>query len=104
MKIDTLIKNLNSKFTSGNDVPVTRASINRDEYGLIIEALYCYKTVSKALEEETSKNQKPEVPNTMITVDGKKFRCICGCNVFHKMKKDDDIYICNACGSEFEAK
>ena len=37
----------------------------------------------------------------MPKVDGKFFRCSCGCNVFHKRIGDDDRYICNACLNEF---
>ena len=32
---------------------------------------------------------------TMLTVDGKRFRCECGANVFTRMS--DDSFSCNAC-------
>ena len=36
------------------------------------------------------------------TEGGASFRCNCGCNVFHKYKGDDDIFICNSCNEEFK--
>lgn len=37
--------------------------------------------------------------NVMITLNGKKFFCKCGCNVFTKFKKN--IYKCHCCGKEY---
>ena len=45
---------------------------------------------SKALEEEHNK-----LPNALINVDGKNFRCTCGANVFKKLT--DGKYDCNGC-------
>jgi hypothetical protein len=42
---------------------------------------------------------------SMLKVDGKPFRCRCGCNVFHQ--PDDtqpEIYACNACESWYESE
>ena len=37
----------------------------------------------------------------MPKVNGKTFRCPCGCNVFHK-EEDPNIYICNSCNAKYE--
>ncbi len=34
----------------------------------------------------------------------KGFRCECGCNVFHKPKGKDDIYICNYCDNRYRGE
>jgi hypothetical protein len=39
----------------------------------------------------------------MLTVGGKPYRCLCGCNVFHKPDASNpNIYECNACEQQFE--
>lgn len=41
--------------------------------------------------------------NFIVRVDGKLFRCDCGCNVFHKPKPGHTyIYECNECGSRYK--
>jgi len=42
-------------------------------------------------------------PNCLLKVEGKPFRCSCGCNVFHHPTNDADLYECNACGTQYEA-
>ena len=37
----------------------------------------------------------------MPRVGGKPFRCICGANVFYK--RDERIFVCNACGEAYES-
>jgi len=38
----------------------------------------------------------------MPKVDGKPFRCECGCNVFHKPDKTDlELFKCNSCGLQY---
>lgn len=50
------------------------------------------------------KNPDGSIENFMPKVNGKSFRCNCGCNVFHKPDdKDPDLYECNACGAWFES-
>jgi hypothetical protein len=50
-----------------------------------------------------------DINNILLKVAGKPFRCSCGCNVFHHPKPDegeevdDDIYICNACETEYSS-
>lgn len=40
---------------------------------------------------------------SMIKLDGKPFRCECGCNVFHRPDRDaPEIYQCNCCDNTFE--
>lgn len=51
--------------------------------------------------EEQEKHQ--ENPNVLLKIAGKPFYCECGCNVFHH-KDDWDIFICNACQSEYETE
>ena len=43
-------------------------------------------------------------PNVLVKLgkERKPFYCPCGCNVFHH-KNDWDIYICNACKTEYES-
>ena len=38
--------------------------------------------------------------NSLVMVNGKSFRCNCGCNVFHK-GDIEGIWICNACYTEY---
>lgn len=38
----------------------------------------------------------------IIKVNGKSFRCECGCNVFRKSA--DDRYICNSCNAAYLGK
>lgn len=43
--------------------------------------------------------------DVMVFIDGKSFRCQCGCNVFHKPEPDDEaIYRCNACHTEYRGE
>lgn len=43
-------------------------------------------------------NEDGSLKNFTLNVDGKSFRCACGCNVFHKPDdKRQEIYQCNAC-------
>ena len=43
-----------------------------------------------------------EIANVLIEVDGKSFRCDCGCNVFHHPELKPEIYECNACGARYK--
>lgn len=48
-------------------------------------------------------------PNVMLKINGVFFRCNCGCKVFHHPKEedgsmDDNLFVCNLCNSEYEAK
>ena len=52
--------------------------------------------MTKAAIKEHKKN-----PNILLKVAGEKFRCACGCSVFHHID-DDQIFICNSCESEYE--
>ena len=47
---------------------------------------------------KTAKAKRVEV---MPTVNGRRFRCECGCNVFSTVP-GTNILRCNACGAEFE--
>lgn len=45
-----------------------------------------------------------EKENFTVEVDGKKFFCECGANVFQKYKIDNkEIYVCNGCKIEYKA-
>lgn len=49
------------------------------------------------------KNDDGTLANFTLNLDGKKYRCVCGCNVFHKPDKEKpEIYRCNSCGYTFE--
>lgn len=55
--------------------------------------------MAKMTQEEIEKHN--ENPNILLKVDGQKFRCQCGCNVFHHID-DDEIFVCNSCDSEYD--
>ena len=38
--------------------------------------------------------------DSLLIVNGQRFRCECGANVFHKGEKQG-LWICNACGTEY---
>lgn len=41
---------------------------------------------------------KKVLENVMAMINGKSFRCSCGCNVFHHPEPNDKtVYECNAC-------
>lgn len=41
----------------------------------------------------------------MPKVNGKSFRCECGCNVFHKPNADDpDLFSCNSCDTRYRGE
>jgi len=45
--------------------------------------------------------------STIISIDGKRFACKCGCNVFTKEEKTNDgwnIYSCNSCERKYEGQ
>ena len=42
--------------------------------------------------------------SVMLKVDGKPFRCQCGCNVMHRVSGDRDLYQCNACELQYEGQ
>jgi len=46
-------------------------------------------------------SNRPEAKSVMLYVGGSKesFRCICGCNCFHKLASSR--YACNACGETY---
>lgn len=61
------------------------------------------------IEEDEFKNavkhEDGSLHNFTPRIDGKMFRCSCGCNVFHKPnKKDLDLYKCNGCGTLYESE
>ncbi len=41
----------------------------------------------------------------MVRIDGKTFRCTCGCNVFRKPDPTDaKLFVCNSCGARFRGE
>ncbi len=51
---------------------------------------------------------KPEVlreeigtEDFMPRINGVTFRCSCGCNVFRKLVKRPEVYVCNSCGDRY---
>jgi len=64
-----------------------------------------YREIQIAKIIETAiKNQhvNEENRNSTIRIDGKLFRCNCGCNVFAKLS--ENRYRCNMCKSEYETE
>ena len=49
------------------------------------------------MSDEKPINCKPE--DRMIYIEGKNFRCDCGCNVFREYEKLK--YTCNACNAKY---
>lgn len=57
---------------------------------------------SKELHPVLDKEGKLE--NFILKVAGERFRCSCGCNVFHKPDSTrQELYECNACGVWMES-
>lgn len=50
------------------------------------------------------KSEMTEKKDTVCRVNGKLFRCDCGCNVFRKLLKAPLRYRCNSCRGIFEAE
>jgi hypothetical protein len=44
-----------------------------------------------------------EERDVMLQIEGKSFRCECGCNVFRK-ELNGTLYKCNACGSLYNGE
>ena len=42
-------------------------------------------------------------PNVTLTIEGKSYRCGCGCNVFGHINYDKNRYKCNGCKATFTA-
>lgn len=57
--------------------------------------------MAKMSENEIKEHNKN--PNILLKVGGKKFRCQCGCNVFHHID-DDEIFVCNSCKYEYDCR
>jgi len=47
---------------------------------------------------------EPKWVDVMPVVDGKRFRCECGCNVFHHFNGNPNQYECNACSNVYEGE
>lgn len=50
------------------------------------------------------RNADGSLHQSMLKVGGQRFRCACGCNVFHQ--PDDrrpDLYQCNGCDARYES-
>lgn len=56
--------------------------------------------------ENAVKNEDGSLYNTWVKLpDGKRFRCDCGCELFHKPDKNDlDLYCCNSCGTHYRGE
>ena len=39
--------------------------------------------------------------DVLCMIEGKPFRCECGCNVFRKLLKEPHKYVCNSCGAVY---
>lgn len=45
-----------------------------------------------------------EVENVTVRINGKLFRCHCGCNVFHHPKANPQVFECIACEDWYEGE
>ena len=53
----------------------------------------------------TQHTDKPEVPNTVVTLDGMRFKCpYCGSNMFHMHDRKSGEFHCNGCHAEYEGE
>lgn len=63
----------------------------------------CMEELNKPEEPVTLSNG--EIENFTIKLEGKSYRCACGCNVFHKPDKTRlGLYECNACKTRFSGE
>jgi hypothetical protein len=82
--------------------PISHNSTN-DYRGQADKAIAILK---EALEQNDTRvlNSDGTLHNFTLKMEGKPFRCQCGCNVFHKPNKNKlTLYQCNACETQFEA-
>ena len=42
--------------------------------------------------------------DVVVRINGRLFRCQCGCNVFRHPEGEPDIYRCNSCQTEYESE
>lgn len=42
--------------------------------------------------------------SSFVKIEGKSFKCNCGCNLFHHEYEDKNIYTCNACSQEYQGE
>jgi hypothetical protein len=55
------------------------------------------------LDDELAPREKlSPTEDVIVRIQGKIFRCPCGCNVFRHPDGLPNIYRCNSCGNEYE--
>lgn len=61
--------------------------------------------IGVAVETMTEEPIKKIEGGIMPIVNGQKFRCPCGCNVFHQGEPYEglEVLVCNACGVEYQS-
>ena len=55
----------------------------------------------KELMNEEDRKAWDKNPNATLKINGKSFRCECGCNVFGHVDYDKNRYSCNSCKATF---
>lgn len=74
------------------DAPDMRQTTDDDGYKLI----HCVNHACKSNGGDYD-STKTEDNDIMPMIDGKSFRCSCGCNVFRRLKYNKNKYKCNSC-------
>lgn len=46
----------------------------------------------------------PVPPDVMPMIDGRSFRCSCGCNVFRHPEGEPMVFVCNACRARYRGE
>lgn len=54
--------------------------------------------------ELVQKHDPTDGKDVTVRVNGKLFRCPCGCNVFQHPVNRPEVYKCNSCGFRYEAE
>lgn len=59
-------------------------------------------TVCKYAPIQPVRDSDGSLKQSLLTVNGTRFRCACGCNVFHQPDDTDlTLYECNACEQQY---
>lgn len=63
-------------------------------------------TIEQLEEEINSRERRADLGtlldrNVIVKIEGKSFRCPCGCNVFGKY--DSGLFECNSCNERYES-
>lgn len=78
---------------------------NTFELLIDVHAVYLHQVGDSINHTQNSDNDSKNIKHDdcFIKINGKNFKCRCGCNVFHKPYIDEPhIYQCNVCDTQYE--